>query len=99
MDSMVGFSKSVRGHNVVWVIIDLLTKSAHFLSVKMIFSIDQLAKLYIREIVSVPISIVYDRDPRFTSKFWKSLQKAMKTKLNFSTAYHPQSDGQSKRAI
>ena len=102
MDFVVGFSKSARGNNAIWVIVDRLTKSAHFLPVKMTFSLDQLAQLYIKKVVRlhrVPVSIVLDRDPKFTSKFWKSLQGAMGTKLNFSTAYHPQSDGQSERTI
>ncbi|CAA2998902.1 DNA RNA polymerases superfamily [Olea europaea subsp. europaea] len=102
MDFVVGFLKSAKGNNVIWIVVDRLTKSAHFLPVKMTFSLDQLAQLYIKEVVrlhGVPVSILSDRDPRFTSKFWKSLQGAMGTKLNFSTAYHPQSDGQSERTI
>lgn len=82
--------------------VDQLTKSAHFLPVKMTFSLDQLAQLYIKEVVrlhDVPVSIVSDRDLRFTSKFWKSLQGAMGKKLNFNIAYHLQSDGQSERTI
>ncbi|KAI3808241.1 hypothetical protein L1987_24190 [Smallanthus sonchifolius] len=66
------------------------------------FSMDKLAQLYINEIVSlhgVPLSIVSDRENRFTSRFWQSFQKAMGTKLNFGTAYHPQTDGQSERTI
>lgn len=102
MDYVVGFLKSARGNNAIWVVVDRITKSTHFLPVKMTFSLDQLAQLYIKEVVrlhGVPVSIVSDRDPTFTSKFRKSLQGAMGTKLNFSTAYHPQSDGQSKRTI
>ncbi|RVW98889.1 Transposon Ty3-I Gag-Pol polyprotein [Vitis vinifera] len=63
---------------------------------------DRLASLYVKEIVrmhGVPVSIVSDRDPRFTSRFWHSLQKALGTKLSFSTAFHPQTDGQSERVI
>ena len=63
---------------------------------------DTLSRLYIREIVrlhGVPVSIVSDRDPRFTSRFWQSLQAALETQLLFSTAFHPQTDGQSKRTI
>ena len=66
------------------------------------YSLDKLAELYINEIVrlhGVLTSIVSDRDSRFTSRFWDSLKKALGTKLNFSTACHPQTDGQSKRTI
>ncbi|KAL2226348.1 UNVERIFIED_CONTAM: Transposon Tf2-11 polyprotein, partial [Sesamum indicum] len=79
-----------------------LTKSAHFLLVRITDSLDKLAGLYIYEIVrlhGVSISIVSDRDPRFTSRFWESLQRALGKKLHFSTAFHPQTDGQSERTI
>jgi hypothetical protein len=102
MDFVVGFPRSVRGHDAIWVIVDRLTKSAHFLPVRTTYSLEQLAQIYVREIMrlhGIPVSIVSDRDPRFTSKFWISLQKAMGTKLTFSTAYHPQTDGQSERTI
>ena len=84
--------------NAVWVIVDRLTKSSHFLAVRMTFTLERFYRLYIREIVrlhGVPISIVSDRDPRFTAHFWKSFQKAMGTRLTMSTAFHPQTDGQS----
>ena len=80
----------------------LLTKSAHFLAVQMTFTLEEFCRLYIREIVhlyGVPVSIVSDRAPRFTSQFWKSFQKAMGTQLSMSTAFHPQTDGQSERTI
>ncbi|KAL5831658.1 hypothetical protein ACOSQ4_017012 [Xanthoceras sorbifolium] len=79
-----------------------LTKSAHFLPIRNNYSMDKLAQLYVDEIVRLhgtPVSIVSDRDPRFTSRFWPSLQKALGTRLNFSTAFHPQTDGQSERTI
>ena len=81
---------------------DRLTKSAHFLPVRTDYSLDKLAELYIKEIVrlhGIPISIISDRDPRFTSRFWGKLQEALGTRLNFSTAFHPQTDGQSERVI
>ena len=102
MDFVSGLPKSVKGHDAIWVIVDRLTKSSHFLPIKTTFSLDRLAQLYVMEIVrlhGVPVSIVSDRDPRFTSKFWNSLHKAMGTKLDFSTAFHPQTDGQSERTI
>ncbi|RVX06329.1 Transposon Tf2-2 polyprotein [Vitis vinifera] len=97
-----GLPRTLGGNNAIWVIVDWLTKSAHFLPMKVNFSLDCLASLYVKEIVrmhGVPISIVSDRDPRFTSRFWHSLQKALGTKLSFSTAFHPQTDGQSERVI
>ena len=81
---------------------DRLTKSAHFLPIRLDYSMDHLADLYVNEIVrlhGILISIVSDRDPRFMSRFWKELQSAFGTRLNFSTAFHPQTDGQSERVI
>ncbi|XP_012453333.2 uncharacterized protein LOC105775354 [Gossypium raimondii] len=85
-----------------WVIVDQLTKFAHFILVRTDYSLQKLAKLYIFEIVrlhGVPVSIISDRDPRFTSRFWKKLHEALGSRLNFSTAFHPQTDGQSKKVI
>ena len=79
-----------------------LTKSAHFLAVQMTFTLEEFCRLYIREIVrlhGVSVSIISDRDPRFTAHFWNSFQKAMGTQLMMSTAFHPQTDGQSERTI
>ena len=84
------------------MIVDRFTKSAHFLPVNVKDSLEKLAKLYVDEIVrlhGVPVSIVSDRDPRFTSRFWPSLQSALGTHLHFSTSFHPQTDGQSERTI
>jgi hypothetical protein len=102
MDFVVGLPRAPSGQDAIWVIVDRLTKSAHFIPYKINDSMQKMAELYIREIVrlhGVPNSIVSDRDPRFTSKFWGRLQDAMGTRLNFSTAYHPQTDGQSERTI
>ncbi|GKV45643.1 hypothetical protein SLEP1_g52705 [Rubroshorea leprosula] len=102
MDFIVGLSKTRRQFDAIWVIVDRLTKSAHFLAIKQKDPLDKLAKLYVQEIVKlhgVPVSIVSDRDPRFTARFWRSFQKAMGTQLKLSTAYHPQTDGQSERTI
>ena len=82
--------------------VNRLTKSAYFLPVRTDYSLDKLAELYISEIVrlhGIPISIILDRDPRFTSRFWGKLQEALGTRLNFSTVSHPQMDGQSERVI
>ncbi|KAA0049993.1 putative polyprotein [Cucumis melo var. makuwa] len=79
MDFLFGLPRTSSGHDGIWVIVDRLTKTARFLPVKATSTLDQLARLYVDKIVSqygVPVSIVSDRDPRFTSKFWPSLQKA-----------------------
>ncbi|KAK4389603.1 Transposon Ty3-G Gag-Pol polyprotein [Sesamum angolense] len=102
MDFVVGLPRTLRKHDTIWVIVDRLTKSTHFLPIRLGDSLDKLAELYVSEIVrlhGVPVSIVSDRDPRFTSRFWGSLQGALGTKLHFSTAFHPQTDGQSERTI
>ena len=102
MDFVTHLSRTLQRHDEVWVIVDQLTNSAHFLVVQMTFDLDRLCRLYIREIVrlhGVPVSIVSDRDPRFTTHFWKSFQKAMGTRLTMSTTFHPQTDGQSERTI
>ena len=101
MDFESGFPLTQRKHDLVWVIVDS-TKSAHFLPVRLDYFMDRLAELYVKEIVQlhgIPLSIVSDSDPRFTSRFWKELQSAMGTWLNFSTTFHAQTDGQSKRVI
>ena len=93
MDFVTHLPRTSQGHDAVWVIVDRLTKSAHFLAVRMTFTLERLCRLYIREIVrlhGVPVSIVSDRDPRFTVHFWKSFQKAIGTRLT---------DGQSERTI
>jgi len=82
--------------------VDRLTKCAHFLAINQKWSLDKLAELYVREVVrlhGVPASIVSDRDPRFTSQFWQSLQEALGTQLRMSSAYHPQTHGNSERTI
>ena len=102
MDFVTHLPWTQRRHDVVWVIVDRLTKSAHFLAVQMTFTLEEFYQLYIHEIVrlhGVPVSIVSDRDPRFTAHFWKSFQKAMGTRLMMSTAFHPQTDGQSEKTI
>lgn len=78
---------------------DRLTKSAQFLPVKKDDTLDKLAGQYIKEIVrlhGVPVSIISDMDPRFTAEFWKEFKKSLGTILDFSTAYHPQTDGLSE---
>jgi len=102
MDFVTHLPRSVRGHDSIWIIVDRLTKCAHFLPINQKMSLEKLAKLYVREIVrlhDVLMSIVADRDPRFTSRFWQSLKATLGTQLRMSSAYHPQTDGQSERII
>ena len=102
MDFVIRLPRTLGGNNAIWVIVDRLTKSAHFLPMKVKFSMDRLASLYVKEIVrmhGVLVSIVSDRNPRFTSRFWLCLHKALGTKLSFSTAFHPRTDGQSEMVI
>ncbi|GJW52769.1 putative reverse transcriptase domain-containing protein [Tanacetum coccineum] len=80
----------------------LLTKSAYFIPMNEKYKMEKLTRLYLKEIVCrhrVPVSIISDRDPRFASRFWRSLQKSLGTNLDMSTAYHPETDGQSERTI
>ena len=92
MDFVTHLPRTPRRPDAVWVIVDRLTKSSHFLAVRMTFTLEEFCRLYIREIVrlhGVPMSIVSDRDLRFTTHFWKSFQKAMGTQLMMSTTFHP----------
>ncbi|KAK2407303.1 putative mitochondrial protein [Trifolium repens] len=100
MDFITGLPKTRRKHDSIWVIVDRLTKSAHFLPVRITDTAAKLTDVYIAEIVrlhGIPSSIVSDRDPKFTSHFWKTLHEALGTKLRLSSAYHPQTDGQTER--
>ncbi|GJZ37681.1 reverse transcriptase domain-containing protein [Tanacetum coccineum] len=102
MDFITKLPRSKSGHDTIWVVVDRLTKSAHFLVTREDYSIEKLARLYIDEIVArhgVPVMIISDQDGRFTSRFWQTLQKALGTRLDMSTAYHPQMDGQSECTI
>ena len=92
MDFVVGLPLTGRKHDFVGVVVDRLMKSAHFLPVRTDYSLDKLTDLYIKEIVrlhGIPVSIISDRDPRFTLRFWGKLQEALGTRLNFSTTFHP----------
>jgi hypothetical protein len=92
MDFIVGLPRTQKGYDSIWVIMDQLTKVAHFIPVKMTYTGPQLAELYIARIVChhiVPKKIMSDRGTQFTSKFWERLHESMDTKLNFSSAYHP----------
>ncbi|WVZ64963.1 hypothetical protein U9M48_014405 [Paspalum notatum var. saurae] len=100
MDFIVGLPRTQSGFDSIWVVVDRLTKVAHFIPVKTTYSGAKLAELYMSRIVclhGVPKKIVSDRGTQFTSHFWKRLHESMGTKLNFSSAYHPQTDGQTER--
>ncbi|GJT88479.1 putative reverse transcriptase domain-containing protein [Tanacetum coccineum] len=102
MDFVTKLPRTSSGHDTIWVIADQLTKSAHFLPMREDYRMDMIARLYLNEIFArhgVPISIISDRDSRFTSRFWHSMQEALGTRLDMSTAYHPQTDSQSERTI
>ncbi|GKD59966.1 putative reverse transcriptase domain-containing protein [Tanacetum coccineum] len=102
IDFVTKLPKTSSGQDTIWVIVDRLTKSAHFLPMKETDLTEKLTRQYLKEVVSihgVPVTIISDRDNRFTSHFWQSLQKALGTQLDMSTTYHPQTDGQSERTI
>jgi hypothetical protein len=100
IDFIVGLPHTQAGYDLIWVIVDRLTKVVHFIPVKTTYSSAKLAGLYMSRIMclhSVPKKIVSDRGSQFTSKFWEKLYESMDTKLNFGSAYHLQTDGQTKR--
>ncbi|GKB77515.1 putative reverse transcriptase domain-containing protein [Tanacetum coccineum] len=102
MDFVIKLPKTSQGYDTIWVIVDRLTKSAIFTPMRETDPMDKLARIYLKEVVTrhgIPVSIICDRDPRFASNFWRSLQNALGTNLDMSTAYHPQTDGQSERTI
>jgi IS30 family transposase len=100
MDFIVGLPRTRAGYDSIWVVVDRLTKSAHFIPVKTNYSSAVLVELYMSRIIclhGVPKKIVSDRGTQFTSHFWQQLHEALSTHLNFSSAYHPQTDGQTER--
>src|SRR3954464_10390811 len=100
MDFVASFPKSQKGNDAIFVVIDRFSKVDHFLPVKEKITASQLAALYITRIVSlhgIPLEISSDRGSLFTSRYWTSFIEAFGTRLNLSTAYHPQSQGQVER--
>ncbi|WVZ84782.1 hypothetical protein U9M48_031771 [Paspalum notatum var. saurae] len=100
MDFIVGLPRTQKGYNSIWVVVDRLTKVAHFIPVNTTYSGARLAELYISRIVclhGVPKRIISDRGSQFTSRFWEQLHDSLDSKLRISTAYHPQTDGQTER--
>ncbi|GJX52620.1 putative reverse transcriptase domain-containing protein [Tanacetum coccineum] len=102
MDFIMKLHKCSQGYDTIWVIVDRLTKSAIFVPIRKTDPMEKLARIYLKEVVTrhgIHVSIICDRDPRFPSNFWRSLQKALGTNLDMSTAYHPQTDRQRERTI
>ncbi|KAD7480496.1 hypothetical protein E3N88_03632 [Mikania micrantha] len=102
MDLITKLPKNRKGYDTIWVIVDRLTKSAHFLPIRESYSSEKIAKIYVREVVSrhgVPVTIVSDQDPQFTSHFWRNFLEELGTNFFISTTYHTQTDGQSERTI
>nr|GEZ29601.1 putative reverse transcriptase domain-containing protein [Tanacetum cinerariifolium] len=102
MDFVTNLPKSSKGYNNIWVIVDRLTKSAIFTPIRETSPMDKLARIYLNKVITrhgIPVLIISDRDPRFTSNFWRSLQNAFGTRLDMSFAYHLEIDGQSERTI
>nr|GEU38123.1 putative reverse transcriptase domain-containing protein [Tanacetum cinerariifolium] len=102
MDFITKLPRTQSGYDSIWVIVDLLTKYAHFIPVNEKFKTTKLAQLYLKEIVckhGVPVSFISDRDPTFASRFWRSLQESLGTSVDMSTTYHPQTNGQSEKMI
>jgi hypothetical protein len=100
IDFITKFPRTTRKHDSIMVVVDKLTKDAHFVPVKMTHTTTNIAEIYMREIArlhGIPKEIVSDRDTKFTSNFWRGLFKGFGTNMNFSTTYHPQSDGKIER--
>ncbi|GJU68907.1 putative reverse transcriptase domain-containing protein [Tanacetum coccineum] len=102
LNMKAGIATLSQGFDTIWVIVDRLIKSAHFLPIRKNDPLDKLARLYLNRIVAryrIPASIICDRDGTFTSNFWRSFQKALGIDISMRTAYHPETNGQSKRTI
>jgi hypothetical protein len=96
MDFITGLPRTSKQHDLIMVVVDKLTKDAHFIPLKTTHKATDLADIFSKEVArlhKIPKTIVSDRDPKFTSNFWKGLFKGFRTNLNFSIAYHPESDG------
>jgi len=102
MDFVVGIPHTLKKFDAIWVIVDPLTKSAYFIPVCTTYSSERLAEIYIREIVrllGIPVSIISDRGTQFTSQFWRAIQHELGIRVELSTTFHPQTDGQSEHTI
>jgi len=102
MDLITKLPKTAKGYDAIWIVVDRLTKSAHFIPIQESSSAEKLASIFVREIIArhgMPVSIISDRDTRFTSRFWEKFHSEMGRQLKFSTTFHPLTDGQSERTI
>jgi hypothetical protein len=100
MDFIMGFPRTEKIHDSIMVEVDKLTKYAHFIPLKTTHKAANVADIFMKEVVGlhgIPKMIVSDRDSKFTSNFWKGLFKGFRMNLNFSTSYHPETDGQTER--
>jgi transposase InsO family protein len=100
MDFIVGLPNTSRHHDSIWVIVDRLTKTAHFLPVHTTHKAEKYAEIYIDQIVrlhGISRTIVSDRGALFVAHFWEQLQKSLRTTVIRSSTYHPQTDGQTER--
>jgi hypothetical protein len=100
MDFITGLPRTSKQHDSIMVVVDKLTKAAHFIPLKTTHRAADVADIFLKEVArlhGIPKTIVSDRDPKFTSNFWRGLFKGFRTNLNFSTTYHPESDGQTER--
>jgi hypothetical protein len=96
MDFIMAFPRTGKLHDLIMVVVDKLTKSAHFIPLKTTHKAVDVVDIFMKEVAQfhkIPKTIVSARDPKFTSNFWKGLFKGFGTNLNFSTTYHPESDG------
>ena len=102
MDLITKLPRTTRGVDAIWVILDRLTKSSHFIPISESIFAEKFVDIYVREVVAiqgVPVSVVSNRGVQFTSRFWKKFHEKLGTQLHFSTLYHPQKDSQSVRTI
>ena len=92
MNFMVGLPRTQKQYHSIWVVVNMLTKSIHFIPIKYTYSAEDYARIFIDEIVcrhGIPLSIISDRGAQFTSRFWRSSQKGLGTKVKLSTIQHP----------
>ena len=100
MDIIVGLPMTSRRHDAIMVTVDRLTKVSHFTPIRYSYTTASVANVFMRDIVrlhGIPRKIISNRDPVFTSAFWTSLQHGLGAQLNFSSTYHPETDGQTER--
>lgn len=102
MDFVVGLSLTLWKLDSIWVVVVRLTKSVHFIPIRIDYNVEQLVKIYVKEILrlyDVPLSTILDRGSFFTSKFWKNLHDELGIQLTFSIAFQQQKDGQFERTV